>query len=49
MAHLTVETLLAQTADEVGDAKDKNQADNTLREFGKSAVALRDVLYQDSH
>ena len=47
MAHLTVETLLAQTADEVGDAKDKNQADNTFKEFGKCVVALRDVLYQD--
>ncbi|HSL05430.1 MAG TPA: hypothetical protein VK901_18020 [Nitrospiraceae bacterium] len=47
MAHLTVETLLTQTADEVGDAKDINQTDNALREFGKCAVALRDVLYQD--
>jgi hypothetical protein len=47
MAHLTVETQLAQTADEVGDVKDKKQTDNTLREFGKCAVALRDVLYQD--
>jgi hypothetical protein len=47
MAHLTVEPLLAQTADKVGDVKDKNQTDNTLREFGKCAVALRNVLYQD--
>jgi hypothetical protein len=47
MAHLTIETLLAQTADEIGDTKDKNQTDNTLREFGKCAVAMRDVLYQD--
>ena len=47
MAHLTVETQLTQTAYKVGDAKDKNQTDNTLREFGKSAVALRNVLYQD--
>jgi hypothetical protein len=47
MTHLTVKTLLAQTAREVPDAKDSNQTDNTLREFGKCAVALRDVLYQD--
>ncbi len=47
MAHLTVEPLLAHTADKVGDVKDKNQTDNTLREFGKCAVALRNVLYQD--
>jgi hypothetical protein len=47
MARLTVEPLLAQTADEVGVAKDKHQTDNTLREFAKCAVALRDVLYQD--
>jgi len=47
MAHLTGETRLAQTAGKVGDAKDENQTDNTLREFGKYAVALRDVLYQD--
>lgn len=47
MAHLTIETLLAQTANEVGDAKDENQTDNTLREFGKCAVGMRDVLYQD--
>jgi hypothetical protein len=44
---MAVETRLAQTADEVGDAKDSNETDNTLREFGKCAVALRDVLYQD--
>ena len=44
---MAVETLLAQTADEVGDAKDSNETDNPLREFGKCAVALRDVLYQD--
>mgnify|MGYP001175412870 FL=1 len=47
MAHLTVETQLTQTADAVGDAKDKNQTDNTLGEFGKCGVALRNVLYQD--
>ena len=47
MAHLAVETLLAQTAREVADAKNTNETDETLREFGKSAVALRSVLYQD--
>ena len=47
MAHLAVETLLAQTAREVADAKDTTETDDTLREFGKCAVALRSVLYQD--
>jgi hypothetical protein len=45
--HMAVETLLAQTAREVPDAKDNNETDNTFREFGKCAVALRNVLYQD--
>jgi hypothetical protein len=45
--YMAVETLLAQTAREVPDAKDNNETDNTLREFGKCAVALRNVLYQD--
>ena len=44
---MAVETLLAQTAREVSDAKDNNETDNTLREFGKCAVALRNVLDQD--
>ena len=47
MAHLAVETLLAQTSREVDDAKDINEADDVLREFGRCAVALRNVLYQD--
>lgn len=46
MAHLAVETLLAQTAREVA-AKDNNETDDTLREFGKCAVSLHHVLYQD--
>jgi hypothetical protein len=46
MAHLAVETLLAQTAREVA-AKDNNETDDTLREFGKCAVSLRHALYQD--
>jgi hypothetical protein len=47
MAHLDVDPLSAQATDEVGDAKNKSQADNTLREFRKCAEALRHVLYQD--
>jgi len=44
---MAVETLFAQTAREVVSAKDNNETDNTLREFGKCAVALRNVLHQD--
>ena len=44
---MIVETLLAQPAREVPDARDNNETDNTLREFGKCAVALRNVLHQD--
>jgi hypothetical protein len=44
---MAVETLFAQTAREVVGAKDNNETDNTLREFGKCAVALRNVLHQD--
>ena len=47
MVHLAVETLLDQTAREVAGAKDTNETDDTLGEFGKCAVALRSVLYQD--
>lgn len=47
MAHLTVETSLGHTVREVGDAKGGLHTDNTLREFGKAAVALRTVLHQD--
>ena len=47
MTHLAVEALLAQTPHEVVDAKDQNETDDTLREFGKCAVTLRNVLYQD--
>lgn len=46
MAHLEVETSL-DTIREVGDAKGGDQTDNTLSEFGKSAVALRTVPHQD--
>jgi hypothetical protein len=44
---MAVETLLAQTAREVVDAKEHNDTDHTLMEFGKCAVDLRNVLYQD--
>jgi hypothetical protein len=47
MAHLAVDTLLGHTGREVGDDKGGDHTDNTLREFGKSAVALRTVLHQD--
>jgi hypothetical protein len=45
--HMAVGTQLPQTAREMTNAKDTNETDNTLREFGKCAVALREVLYQD--
>ena len=38
---------MAQTAREVAGAKDPNETDSTLREFGKCAVTLRNVLYED--
>ena len=44
---MAVGAQLPQTAREVANAKDTNETDNTLTEFGKCAVALRDVLYQD--
>lgn len=46
MAHLAVETLLAQTAREVA-AKGNTETDDTLREFGKCVVSLRHTLYRD--
>lgn len=44
---MAVETPVAQPAREVAEAKDQNETDNQLREFGKCAVALRHILYQD--
>lgn len=41
------EIVFSQTAREVADAKDQNEMANTLREFGKSVVALRDLMDQD--
>jgi hypothetical protein len=45
--HRSVGTQLPQTAREVANARNTNETDNTLRDFGKCAVALREVLYQD--
>ena len=39
--------VFSQTAREVADAKHQNEMANTLREFGKGVVALRDVMDQD--
>jgi len=47
MAHLAVGTSLARPVREVGDAQGGVHTDNTLREFGTSAVALRTMLHQD--
>jgi hypothetical protein len=44
---MAVETLVAQPAQEMVEEKDHNETDGLLREFGKCAVALRNVLYQD--
>jgi hypothetical protein len=41
------EIVFSQTAREVADAEDQNEMANTLREFGKSVVALRDLMDQD--
>ena len=41
------EIVFSQTAREVPEAKDQIEMANTLREFGKSAVALRDVMDQN--
>ena len=42
------ETMVAQPYREIGEATHNVDTDCTLREFGKSVVALRNVLYQDS-
>ena len=47
MAQMADEPLLAQPARAVADTKDHNGKDDALSEFVKSAVALRNVLYQD--
>ena len=40
---MAIEALFAQSDCEVSDAKDNTQL---LRDFGKHAVALRNILYQ---
>jgi len=44
---MAVGTQLPQTAREMANAKETNEADNTLRKFRKCAEALREVLHQD--
>jgi hypothetical protein len=41
------EIVLSQTAREVTDAKGQTEMADTLREFGKSVMALRDVMDHD--
>lgn len=41
------EFALSQIARQVADARDQNEMANILREFGKSVVALRDVMDRD--
>ena len=41
------EFVRAQIAREVADAKDQNEMADTLKVFGKSVVALRDLMDQD--
>lgn len=41
------ELVLSQIGREVAEARDQNELADTLREFGKSVVALRDVMDQD--
>ena len=41
------EIMPSQTARETADVKDQNEMADTLREFGRSVVALRSVMDQD--
>lgn len=47
MAHRIVEPLPTQATGKGADARYLNHMGNSLREFGRCAVALRNVLYQD--
>ena len=47
MARQTTESLLAQAVRMNGAAHRKHKSHYALREFGKSAVALRTALYHD--
>ena len=44
---MPVETRVAPTSGEVANAKDANGTNDTLREFGTCAVALRKILHRD--
>jgi hypothetical protein len=44
---MAVDTLFAPPVCEVTDAKHQNASDDSLSEFAKCAVAMRNVLYQD--
>lgn len=44
---MTVKSDAHQTASETNDPKDQTAMANTLRDFGKSAMALRDVMDQN--
>ena len=44
---MAVEIQVPRTAREMDNAKDTNEADNTLEKFRKCTEALREVLYQD--
>ena len=41
------EIMSSQTARETADVKDQNEMAVTLREFGRSVVALRSMMDQD--
>jgi len=47
MSRQTTESLLAQAVRMNGGLKRKDQLQDALREFGKSAVALRKALYHE--
>ena len=47
MAHMAVETLLAEPVLGVTDSKNHKETEHALREFWKSTAALRNVLGQD--
>ena len=44
---MVIKSHLHQTTREAAGMKDNEETDITFREFGKWAVALRNVLYQD--
>ena len=44
---MTVEILCAPPVREVTEVKYQNASDDSLSEFAKCAVAMRNVLYQD--